>query len=190
MSCCGDFMMPFEENPTRRRPAPPSREPQPLSGRGVLVYLSLFFGAMALANGALVYSALRSLPGGALANSYDASQSYNKSIAEARAQDERGWRASVSARPEGDGARVVFELRERDGTPVGNANVEARFEHPSDRRVDRAASLTQSGATHEGLVRDLRPGQWTLVIEARTVGETAFVTRNRFRLAPTPKEGG
>ena len=58
-----------------------------LTGRHVLAWLGGFFLVMFAANGALIYFALHTLHGEAMENSYDASQAFNKRIAEARAQD-------------------------------------------------------------------------------------------------------
>ena len=64
-----------------------------LTGRGVTLWLGGFFCAIVLANLALTYFALRTLPGGVLENSWDASQNWNQRIAASRAQTERGWTA-------------------------------------------------------------------------------------------------
>ncbi len=72
-----------------------------LTGRHILVILALFFLAMFVANGALAYFALSTLHGSELENPYDASQSYNARIAEARAQDDRKWTAGVTTQSEG-----------------------------------------------------------------------------------------
>ena len=69
---------------------------RPLTGRSVVVFLGLFFGVMFVANGAMVYAALSTLHGEEMENSYDASQAYNRQIAEARAQSELGWVADVT----------------------------------------------------------------------------------------------
>ena len=50
------------------------REASPLTGRGVLLWIGGFFFAIFFANFALTYFALRTLPGGVLVNSWDASQ--------------------------------------------------------------------------------------------------------------------
>ena len=50
---------------------------KPLTGRAVVIMLGLFFAVMFAANGALIYTALSTLHGAELANSYDASQVYN-----------------------------------------------------------------------------------------------------------------
>ena len=73
--------------------------------------LGLFFGVMFTANGALIYTALSTLHGEELANSFDASQVYNQRIAEARAQNLLGWVADVTTRQEGGGERVVADFK-------------------------------------------------------------------------------
>ena len=96
---------------------------RPLTGRSVVVILGLFFGVMFIANGALIYTALSTLHGEEMENSYDASQAYNRQIAAARAQNELGWVADVDTRQEGGGARVVAEFRDRNGSPVAGLEV-------------------------------------------------------------------
>ena len=189
MCCCGLCVMPFEGE-TPMKPARPPRQPsapKPLTGRGVLLALGLFFGAMLAANAALTYSALRTLPGGELANSYDASQSYNTRIADARAQDGRGWRARVTARAENGGARITLDLSNQDGAPIPRLRVTARFEHPADRRADREVALSPQDGAYGGFAPALHAGGWTLVIEASQDGARAYVSRSRITLADQAK---
>src|SRR5208283_4389465 len=103
-----------------------------LTGRHVLAMLGAFFFVMFAANVALIYFALHTLHGSELENPYDASQAFNKRIAEARAQDDRGWTADVMTRAEGEGERIVVEFRDRTGAPISDLAVTARFEHPFD----------------------------------------------------------
>ena len=117
--------MPFDAEPMREPFEGPARRPRALTGGRVLIMLLGMFGAVAAANAALTFFALRSLPGGMLANSYDVSQAWNQRVAEARAQDERGWRARARTDARPDGARVVFELADGFGRPlqIGRAHV-------------------------------------------------------------------
>jgi nitrogen fixation protein FixH len=158
---------------------------QPLTGRGVVILLGLFFGVMFAANGALIYTALSTLHGEELANSYDASQVYNQRIAEARAQDELSWVANVTTRQEGGGERVVVDFRDRDGAPIAGLDVVARFVHPFDRNADREAILNSDGGAYEGVAAPLHSGRWTLVIEAKQGGERKFTSQNKITLAET-----
>jgi nitrogen fixation protein FixH len=189
MCCCGLCVMPFEGRSLVRQASPPRQPsaPRPLTGRGVLLALGLFFGAMLAANAALTYSALRTLPGGEIANSYDASQIYNLKIADARAQDERGWRARVTVLAENGGARVAFGVSGQDGAPIDGLQVIARFEHPADRRMDREVPLSPHDGSYEGFAPALHAGGWTLVIEAGQDGARAYVSRSRITLADQAK---
>jgi len=166
----------FPERPDLKRP---------LTGRSVLVMLALFFGLMFVANGALVFTALSTLHGEELANSYDASQVYNQRIAEARAQNLLGWVADVTTRQEGGGERVVADFRDRDGAPIPGLEVRARFVHPFDKGADREAILTSDGGAYEGVAAPLHSGRWTLVIEAKQDGQRKFTSQNKITLAET-----
>ncbi len=158
---------------------------KPLTGRAVVIMLGLFFAVMFAANGALIYTALSTLHGEELANSYDASQVYNQRIAEARAQNLLGWVADVTTRQEGGGERVVADFRDRDGAPIPGLEVRARFVHPFDKGADREAILTSDGGAYEGVAAPLHSGRWTLVIEAKQDGQRKFTSQNKITLAET-----
>jgi nitrogen fixation protein FixH len=156
-----------------------------LTGRHVVAILSLFFVVMFAANITLIYFALHTLHGSELENPYDASQSFNTRIAEAHAQAERGWTANVMTRAEGEGERIMVEFRNRDGAPIPDLEVTARFEHPFDAALDRAATLASDGLDYEGVATPVRPGRWTLVIEARRGPERVFRSENKIAVAET-----
>ncbi len=156
-----------------------------LTGRHVLAMLGGFFFVMFAANVALIYFALRTLHGSELENPYDASQAFNRRIAEARAQDERGWTANVMTRADGPGERVMVEFRDRTGAPIPDLKVTARFEHPFDAAKDRQANLASDGVDYEGIAAPVGPGRWTLVIEASCGAEHLYRSENKLAVADT-----
>jgi nitrogen fixation protein FixH len=156
-----------------------------LTGRHVVAILGLFFAVMFAANITLIYFALHTLHGSELENPYDASQAFNARIAEARAQAERGWTVNVMTRAEGEGERIMAEFRNRDGAPIPDLEVTARFEHPFDAALDRAATLASDGLDYEGVATPIRRGRWTLVIEARRGLERVFRSENKTMVADT-----
>ena len=156
-----------------------------LTGRHVLAWLGAFFGVMFVANIALIYFALHTLHGSELENPYDASQAFNRRIAEARAQDERGWNADVLTRAEGPGERVMVEFHDRRGEPISDLQVTARFEHPFDAAKDRQVTLVSDGLNYEGVATPVAPGRWTLVIEASRGPERLFRSENKLAVADT-----
>lgn len=159
-----------------------------LTGRHVLGWLGAFFGVMFIANIALIYFALHTLHGSELENPYDASQAYNKRIAEARAQDKRGWTANVMTRAEGAGERVMAEFRDRAGAPISDLSVTARFEHPFDAAQDRQTTLASDGVDYEGIATPVAPGPWILVIEASRGAKPLFRSENKLTVADTALE--
>jgi nitrogen fixation protein FixH len=160
----------------------------PLTGRHVLALFGSFFLVIFVANGALVYFALHTLHGSELENPYDASQAYNGEIAQARAQDQRGWTADVTARAEGQGERIMVEFRNRDGAPIPGLAVTARLAHPFDAALDRIAALVPDGADYEGIATPVRPGRWMLVIEASRGSERMFRSENELVVADTARD--
>jgi nitrogen fixation protein FixH len=159
-----------------------------LTGRHVLAILAAFFFVMFAANGALIYFALHTLHGEELENSYDASQAFNKRIADARVQDQRGWKADVLTRAEGAGERVMVEFHDRQGASISDLTVTARFQHPFDASLDRSAALVSDGANYEGVATPVGHGRWTLIIEASRGADRMFRSENRLTVADTAED--
>ena len=155
---------------------------KPWTGRTVLIALLGAFVVIFVANFALIYTALGTLHGEEVENSYDASQIYNQKIAAARAQDQLGWKVDVTTRQENGGVRVIAEVRDRDGQIVPGLAVSAKFLHPIDRFSDRVAALADDGGEYEGFAADVRPGKWTLDLEAKLNGERKFFSENKLEL--------
>ena len=138
---------------------------------------------MFIANIALIYFALHTLHGSELENPYDASQAFNRRIADARAQDERGWTADVMTRAEGAGERIMVQFRDRAGLPISDLDVTARFQHPFDAAQDSQTTLASDGEDYEGIATPVAPGRWTLVIEARRGADRLFRSENKLAVA-------
>jgi len=173
--------MPTSLAPNRQRSALSGE----LTGRRVLAFLGLFFLVMFAANIALIYFALHTLHGSELDNPYDASQAFNGEIAEARAQDERGWKVNVMTRAEAEGERIMAEFRNRDGGAIPDLEVTARFEHPFNAALDRVAPLASDGLDYEGVATPVPAGRWLLVIEAKRGVERVFRSENKIVVAGT-----
>ena len=125
--------------------------------------LGAFFVVMFAANVALIYFALHTLHGEELENPYDASQAYNRRIAAARAQDERGWNADVDDPAEGEGERVVAEFRDRDGAPIAGLRGDGalRASVRRGRRTARRRCASDGSTTKASQPRARRAaGRW------------------------------
>ena len=65
--------------------------PRPLTGKVVLAVLVAFFGIVFGVNGLMMTLAIKTLPGTEVDSAYAASLAYEREIAAARGQDQRGW---------------------------------------------------------------------------------------------------
>lgn len=158
-------------------------EGKPWTGRRILAWLVGSFVVIFGANFALIYIALTTLHGEEVENSYDASQVYNQKIAAADAQEKLGWKVDISTRQENGGVRLVADIRDKSGAPVSGLAVTAKFMHPFNRFLDRQVVLASDGAEYEGFSADVKPGRWTLDVEAKADGERRFYSENKIELS-------
>ncbi|WP_416896867.1 MAG: FixH family protein [Minwuia sp.] len=106
-----------------------TRTPRPVTGRTVLITIVAFFGVIIAVNLTLTVFALRSDNGLVVKNSYVASQNFNRNMAEARAQEELGWRLAAIR----ENGELIVRLHDRDGIAVEGATVTAKVGQPGDR---------------------------------------------------------
>ncbi len=141
---------------------------RPLTARHVLIILLAFFGAVFLANGALIWFATVRYDGVEETGAYRHGRDYNREIAAARAQAALGWRLeladSAGARP--TERRLVVSLQDRDGAPLAGLRVIARFHSRVKAEEDRETVLAPLGdGRYGGTIRLPRPGNWRREIE-------------------------
>lgn len=173
--------MPVDLSPAKDMPP---RKEWVLTGRFVLWCLIAFFGTIAAVNALMMTLAIRTFPGIDARNGYDVSQAYNKEIATARQQAERGWVSDIVMTRVDGKALVRLTLKAPTGEPIRGLSVEARIKHPSARQQDHVVSLTEAAPgvyeAHEGNVAN---GSWGLAIEAKSGGERIYTANTRATLA-------
>ena len=150
----------------------------PFTGRHMLAVVLLFFGTIIGVNLVMVISATGTFPGLVVKNSYIASQNFNRTLAEARAQAETGWRMELDA----DDGVITVRLTDRDGAPLHRLEVTAAAGRPSTTGEDRSVTLVQDGSGYRA-TEALPPGLWEIAIEARRDGTRVFGVRERIRVA-------
>jgi nitrogen fixation protein FixH len=158
--------------------------PRPLTGRAVLFSLIAFFGVVIGVNMTMMMLAIDTLPGTEVDSAYSASLAYEGQIVAAHDQDKRNWKvdAHVERRPDGSAA-VQVEARDASGAPMPGLSFLGRFERPTDRRADRAVTLTEaSSGIYRGNAVAVGPGQWDLVLEGDVAGRRMFLSKNRIVL--------
>jgi len=150
----------------------------PFTGWHMLVVVCLFFGTIIAVNIVLAVSATGTFPGLVVENSYVASQNFNRTLAEARAQDQSGWRMDLAA-PDGV---LSLRLTDRDGVLLRRLEVTAEAGRPSTTDEDRMIPLVATESGYRA-AEALPPGEWDIAVEARKDGERVFGARHRLHVS-------
>ncbi len=133
------------------------------TGRHMAAILITFFAVVVAVNLLLARLASSTFGGVVVANSYVASQNYNRWLDAAAQERSLGWQAAAQRRPDG---RLAVALT---GAPEG-AEVTAIARHPlgrmADLRLAFARDMAGTFVSHE----PLPAGRWRLRIEAQAAG--------------------
>jgi nitrogen fixation protein FixH len=149
-----------------------TKEAKGLTGWNVLGMFVLGFGTIITVNLTLAYNAFATFPGVEAKNSYVASQNFD---ARRTAQVALGWDSSVRL----EGGELVLDLRDRDGTPIGDAEIGGFIGRPTYAGKDFEPDWRFDGTVWRAPA-DLAPGNWDLRLMA-TRGEDTY--RRRLKLA-------
>lgn len=135
---------------------------RPFTGRHMSIIMVAFFGVVIAVNLFMARMAGSSFTGIVVENSYVASQHYNRWLAEARAEEKLGWKAT--ARRDADGHLVIA----LSGAPAG-AQVSADAWHPLGRMPDHALRFVPAGAGFRS-VETIPAGRWRIRIAVKAAG--------------------
>ena len=165
-----------------------AREKQ-ITGRHVLFMMLGFFAAIIVVNGIFTYFAIASFSGLETEQAYLKGLDYNRTLAAAAQQRERGWQVSLEEGAEsadaGEAALHRFDLRylKPDDSPLAGLEVELELRRPGIETGDRRVSLAYLGnGRYGGLVELPAQGQWKLRAEARQGGQVMHVLEKRLWL--------
>ncbi len=157
----------------------PRTDRRPIDGLIPWLFVLGFLVVIAV-NAAMVYVALGSFSGLVTDRPYDRGRAYNATLDARAKQDALGWTTRFAMEPQGDGQqRLVLEVIDGAGAPVGGAAVDATLVRPVERGHDRGLALSERGAgRYAGVVALDLPGLW----EARIViqrGQDRFAAIKR-----------
>lgn len=143
-------------------PAPVSR---PFTGKHITAILVACFGVVIAVNFTMASLASSTFGAEVVENSYVASQSFNRWLDEAEAEEALGWKLSASRRQDG---RIVAMLSAVPGQPT----VTAVARHPLGRRPDTSLTFVRD-ASGTWVSRQVLPeGRWTLRFDVTAQGKT------------------
>ena len=134
------------------------------SGKRVFIYFLLFFSFIAAVNVTFITFAVKTQSGVVTDKAYEKGLSYDGIIEEAKAQSRIGL--SHKARYE-DGL-LIWNLHIKNGMPLNNAKVTAKFFRPSHTGYDFSIELAARGrGLYEAKPVFPLAGIWTVKLEAR-----------------------
>lgn len=140
--------------------------------------LGIFVGAFAViiaVNLTLAFNAVSTFPGLEVANSYVASQTFDKRRA---AQESLGW--DVAARLEED--MLILSITDADGRPVQASRLHAKVGRPTNVSEDREPEFAFNGRAYVAY-ETLRPGNWDVWLTATALNGTPFQQRLEMTVA-------
>ncbi|RYH13748.1 MAG: hypothetical protein EON57_01480 [Alphaproteobacteria bacterium] len=138
------------------------------TGRHMLFVMLAMFGTIIAVNLVMARYAVATFGGTVVANSYVASQDYNRWLAEARAQEVLGWSVETRLMP---GRLVEVLASQGEGVLVATAH------HPLGRAPDRELRFAKMGAGRWLSTDPLPPGRWRLRIRFESAGKVARFVR-------------
>lgn len=147
---------------------------KPLTGRGMLMVFVSLFGIIIGVNVVMAVTAVRSFPGLEVANSYVASQNFDR---ERAAQQALGWRAD----PIYENGRLTVKISDSKGLPAPVQALNITVSRPTQKRDDVTPEMRYQGGLW---IADLalQPGAWVVHLQAEAPDGTIF----RQRLAKYP----
>ena len=134
------------------------------SGRWVLLSFLGFFAIFCSVDVYFVYKALSTNTGLVIENSYYKGLDYNKTLNEAKQQQESG----VSDKTTFKNGLLRFELFDKNNTPIPEATVKANFKIPTHDGADFEINLISlNNGIYEGTPNLPVKGLWVAHIEAK-----------------------
>ncbi len=155
------------------------------TGRHMLFLLVGFFAIIFLMNLVLTYFALGSWSGLLVRNGYDASQTYNQQIEQAREQDLLCWRSPFGT----ENGAGILRIVDRSGQPVRGLDITVAAARPTNEKEDRMLEFSENADGSYRGEAALSDGNWIISILAEDTS-TARIYRRRFRIFIQPAGNG
>ena len=141
-----------------------------LTGRGVLLWLTGFFGLIFATNAIFITEAVKTFRGEDEQRPYLQGVVYNRTLEHRAEQARLGWQASIAARRMPSGAvTILVELQQRDGQPQTRADMIGELRHPADENRDRVLRFSQiSAGVYQAELTGVAPGNWDVLVSNKT----------------------
>ncbi|AWX92582.1 MULTISPECIES: FixH family protein [Paracoccus] len=142
---------------------------RPLTGKHVLAITLVAFGVIIGVNVLMAVKAVGTFPGLEVANSYVASQDFDRERAAQAALD---WTVT----PDYDGKELVLAIRDRQGNPAPIKDLQVTVGRPTYVADDQHPQMTYQGGLYVAPLT-LKPGLWNIHLTATAWDGTQFRQR-------------
>lgn len=142
---------------------------RPLTGKHVLAITLVAFGVIIGVNVLMAVKAVGTFPGLEVANSYVASQDFDRERAAQAALD---WTVT----PDYDGKELVLAIRDRQGNPAPIKDLQVTVGRPTYVADDQHPQMTYQGGLYIAPLT-LKPGLWNIHLTATAWDGTQFRQR-------------
>lgn len=142
-----------------------------LTGKHVLAITTGAFSVIIAVNFWMAWHAVSTFPGLEVANSYVASQSFDR---DRQAQQALGWVLKPEYDPAAQQLRLAFT--DRDGLPAPLADLAVLIGRTTEARDDRSPTFTLRDGVQVAELH-LAPGKWMMHVEAHAADGTLFRQR-------------
>ena len=133
------------------------------TGRHMSIVIVGFFVVIFLMNLVLAYFAIGSWPGLLVRNGYDASQTYNQQLEQARLQNQLGWQSQIEI---GDDT-AVLHITDKAGDAIPGLKITAAAARPTNESEDTMLTLTENANGSYVGDAHLSSGRWIISIRAQ-----------------------
>jgi nitrogen fixation protein FixH len=156
---------------------------RPLTGGHVLAMFVAFFSVVFTVNFVMAYLANSTWSGLVVANGYVASQSFDKDLAKARAQEALGWKVDFTAT---DG-RIRLTFADKSGAKIDALSITGDLERTVTDKEDQKLTFQPMGSGVYSAPATLSPGVWEVEVRAQGNGMSDYHKIFRFVVkADTP----
>jgi nitrogen fixation protein FixH len=149
---------------------------KPFTGWHVLAMFIAFFGVIFAVNFTMAWFANSTWSGLVVANGYVASQSFDRDLAKARAQQALGWKVDFTA--SGDRIRITFA--DAAGRKIDGLTITGDLERTVTDREDQKLSFSPMGSGVYSAPAVLAPGVWEVEVDAAGSGVSDYHKIFRF----------
>jgi nitrogen fixation protein FixH len=157
-----------------------ARAEKEIRGGHVLAMLIAFFGVIFGVNFLLAYLANSTWSGLVVENGYVASQSFDKDLAKAKAQEALGWNVAFSY--DKDSVKITFA--DAKGARIDSLNLTGKLQRTVTDKEDQVLTFGWMGSGLYSAPARLKPGLWEVEIDGKGDGVADYHKIFRFVVNP------